>query len=91
MFISVGSAAVQRRRDHAVTVRKEIREAIMRTKRLCRVGVSSDDADVSVEDDIGMDEEPLVLEDQTVKFVEELKQAIAYQYAISLLFRFELV
>ncbi|KAL1541285.1 Importin subunit alpha-9, variant 2 [Salvia divinorum] len=76
---SVGSAAVQRRRDHAVTVRKERREALMRTKRLCRVGVSSDDADVPVDADMATDEEQSVLEDQTVKSMEELNLAIAYQ------------
>lgn len=76
---SVGNAAVQRRRDHAVTVRKERRESLMRTKRLCRVGVSSDEADVPADDDMAMDEEQSVLEDLTVKSVEELKHAIAYQ------------
>lgn len=78
---------MQRRRDHAVTVRKERREALMRTKRLCRVGVSSDEAD----DDMAMDEEQSVLEDQTVKSVEDLKHAVAYQYAISLLSCFEFI
>lgn len=82
---------MQRRREHVVTVRKERREALMRTKRLCRVGVSSEDADVPVEDDMATDEEEQsVLEDQTVKSVEELKLAIAYQYALSLSFQFEL-
>ncbi|XP_047955542.1 importin subunit alpha-9 [Salvia hispanica] len=76
---SVGSAAVQRRRDHVVTVRKERREALMRTKRLCRVGVSSDDADVPVDADMATDEEQSVLEDQTLKSIEELNLAIAYQ------------
>ncbi|KAK6126034.1 hypothetical protein DH2020_040148 [Rehmannia glutinosa] len=76
---SFGSVAVQRRREHAVTVGKERREALMRTKRLCRVGVSSDEnADVPVDDDM-MDEEQSVLEDQTLKAVEELKHAIGYQ------------
>ncbi|KAG6403747.1 hypothetical protein SASPL_135976 [Salvia splendens] len=75
----VGSAVVQRRRDHAVTVRKERREALMRTKRLCRVGVSSDDADVTIDADMATDEEQSVLEDQTLKSIEELNLAIAYQ------------
>ncbi|KAH6797717.1 importin alpha isoform 9 [Perilla frutescens var. hirtella] len=74
----VGNAAVQRRREHAVMVRKERREALMRTKRLCRVGISSEDDDAPVEDAMAMDEEQSVLEDQTVKSVEELKNAIAY-------------
>lgn len=63
----------------------------MRTKRLCRVGVSSDEADVPADDDMAMDEEQSVLEDLTVKSVEELKHAIAYQYAISLLFCFNCI
>ncbi|KAL6496312.1 hypothetical protein OROGR_029570 [Orobanche gracilis] len=51
----------------------------MRTKHLCRVGVSSDDVDVSVEEDMATEEEEQsVLEEQTVKSVEELKLAIAY-------------
>ncbi|KAL0316256.1 UNVERIFIED_CONTAM: Importin subunit alpha-9 [Sesamum radiatum] len=79
LVISVGSVAVQRRREHAVMVGKERREALMRTKRLCRVGVSSENADIPVEDDMTMDEEQSVLEDQTLKAVEELKHAIAYQ------------
>ncbi|KAK4432432.1 Importin subunit alpha-9 [Sesamum alatum] len=76
---SVGSVAVQRRREHAVMVGKERREALMRTKRLCRVGVSSENADIPVEDDMMMDEEQSVLEDQTLKAVEKLKHAIGYQ------------
>ncbi|PIN10529.1 Karyopherin (importin) alpha [Handroanthus impetiginosus] len=76
---SVGSVAVQRRREHAVMVGKERREALMRTKRLCRVGVSSDSDDVPADDDMMMDEEQSVLEDQTLKAVEELKQAVGYQ------------
>ncbi|KAI3447614.1 hypothetical protein Pfo_004279 [Paulownia fortunei] len=76
---SVGSVAVQRRREHAVMVGKERREALMRTKRLCRVGVSNDNADVPVDDDMMMDEEQSVLEDQTLKAVEELKHALGYQ------------
>ncbi|KAL6585380.1 Importin subunit alpha-9 [Orobanche minor] len=81
---SVGSVAVQRRREHAVMIGKERREALMRTKRLCRVGVNSDaDADVTAacDDDYDMmtDEEQSVLESQTLKAVAELKHAIGYQ------------
>ncbi|KAK4481055.1 hypothetical protein RD792_011925 [Penstemon davidsonii] len=76
---SVGSVAAQKRREHAVTVGKERRESLIRTKRLCRVGVSSGDADMPVDDDMSMDEEHSVLEDQTLKAVEELKHAIGYQ------------
>lgn len=80
LVILVGSVAVQRRRENAVMVGKERREALMRTKRLCREGVSTDNADVSVDDDdMAMDEQQSVLEVQTVKFVDELKHAIGYQ------------
>lgn len=72
-------------------VGKERREALMRTKRLCRAGVSSENADVPVDDDMTMDEEQSVLEDQTVKSVEVLKHAIGYQYVELLLFRFEFI
>ncbi|MEI4889666.1 hypothetical protein, partial [Klebsiella pneumoniae] len=47
---SVGNVAAQRRKQHAVTVGKERREALVRTKRLCRVGVC-DDIDDPVESD----------------------------------------
>ncbi|GMP85174.1 hypothetical protein CsSME_00038438 [Camellia sinensis var. sinensis] len=70
---SVGNVAANRRRQLAVTVGKERREALMRTKRLCRVGVNDVDSDMMI------DEEQSVLDDQTFTAVEELKLAIAYQ------------
>ncbi|KAA8518790.1 hypothetical protein F0562_016436 [Nyssa sinensis] len=75
---SVGNVAAHRRRQHAVTVGKERREALMRTKRLCRVGVSGD-ADVPLDSDMIIDEEQSILEDQTTTAVEELKLAVAYR------------
>ena len=57
---------------------KERREALVRTKRLCRVGVSGD-AVVSLDSDMMIDEEQSVLEVQTISAVEELKIAISYQ------------
>lgn len=51
----------------------------MRTKRLCRVGVSGD-IDDPVESDMIIDEEQSILEAQTTAAVEELKLALAYQY-----------
>lgn len=54
----------------------------MRTKRLCRAGVSGD-IDDPVETDMMIDEEQSVLESQTIAAVEALKLAIAYQYVIS--------
>ncbi|KAL8036169.1 hypothetical protein ABFS82_12G139200 [Erythranthe guttata] len=77
---SVGSIAGQRRREKAVMVGKQRRELLMRTKRLCRVGVSSDSANVDADDDdMMMDEEQSILEDQTLKAVQELKNAVGYQ------------
>ncbi|KAL8489115.1 hypothetical protein ACS0TY_025134 [Phlomoides rotata] len=84
----VESVAVQRRRENAVTVGKEKREALMRTKCLCREGVSSENADVPVDDDMDMDEQQSILEVQTVKFVDELKHAIGYQYVDFLVLSF---
>lgn len=82
LIISVGNVAAQRRRQQAVTLRKERREALVRTKRLCRVGVNVDDADVHVDGEMMIDEEQSILEAQTLKAVEELKLAVAYQYAM---------
>ncbi|KAJ8533977.1 hypothetical protein K7X08_007301 [Anisodus acutangulus] len=77
---SVGNAAAQRRRQHAVTVGKERREALMRTKRLCRVGVSGNSDDASLDDgDMMVENDQSVLEARTSSAVEELKLAVAYQ------------
>ncbi|KAF1002785.1 importin subunit alpha-9 [Apium graveolens] len=75
---SVGHVAAQRRKQHAVTIGKERREALVRTKRLCRVGVSSDN-DVSIENDMMIEEDQSVLEAQTSAAVEKLKVSVAYQ------------
>lgn len=75
---SVGNVAANRRRQNAVTVAKERRESLMRTKRLCRVGVSGD-TDVPLDSDMMIEEDQSILEAQTALAVEELKQAIAYQ------------
>ncbi|XP_062167468.1 importin subunit alpha-9 [Alnus glutinosa] len=75
---SVGNAAANRRRQHAVTVGKERRESLVRAKRLCRVGIS-DESDVSLDNDMMIDEEQSILEAQTSSAVEELKSAVAYQ------------
>ncbi|XAR69046.1 hypothetical protein NMG60_11000498 [Bertholletia excelsa] len=75
---SVGNVAAHRRRQHAVTVGKERREALMRTKRLCRVRVSAD-ITIPLDSDMVINEDQSVLEAQTSSAVEELKLAIAYQ------------
>lgn len=77
--VAVGNVAAQRRRENAVTVGKERRDALMRTKRLCREGVTGD-SDVAPEADMMIDEEQSILEVQTSSAVEELKLAVAHQY-----------
>lgn len=71
----VGNVAGQRRRQQAITVAKERRESLVRTKRMCLVRVSNED----VPGDMVMDEEQPILEAQTSSAVEELKLAMAYQ------------
>ncbi|KAL5546206.1 hypothetical protein UlMin_005893 [Ulmus minor] len=75
---SVGNVAAHRRRQHAVTVGKERRESLVRAKRLCRVGTSSD-TEAEVESEMIIEEEQSILEAQTSSAVEELKSAVAYQ------------
>ncbi|KAK3038411.1 hypothetical protein RJ639_030577 [Escallonia herrerae] len=50
----------------------------MRTKRLCRVGVSGE-SEVPLDSDMMIDEEQSILEAQTSSAVEELKLAVGYQ------------
>lgn len=76
---SVGQAAAQRRRQNAVSVGKERREALVRTKRLCRAGISSGQENVETDTDMMLDEEQAVLDAQTSTAVEELKLSIVYQ------------
>ncbi|XP_021865138.1 importin subunit alpha-9 isoform X2 [Spinacia oleracea] len=76
---SVGNSASQRRRQSAVAVAKERREALVRTKRLCRVGITGDDDGGEPDTEMILDEEQSILEAQTSSAVEVLKAAIAYQ------------
>lgn len=75
---TVGNAAVQRRRQHAVSLAKERREAVFRTKRLCREGASID-IDAATDGEMMIDEESSLLEAQTSSAVEELKIAISFK------------
>ncbi|KAI3985162.1 hypothetical protein MKX01_027707 [Papaver californicum] len=59
---SVGNIAANRRRQQAVTVSKERREALVRTKRLCRDGNVNDD-DI---DNLGDDKDMMIEEEQTL-------------------------
>jgi len=74
--LSVYNSAASRRKQHAITVGKERREALIRTKRLCRGGLL--DNDVTFEGDM-IDEEKEGLDTQTSETVESLKSALHYQ------------
>ncbi|PWA39589.1 importin subunit alpha [Artemisia annua] len=76
--MAVGNAAVQRRRQHAVSVAKERREATFRAKRLRREGVSLD-MDVESDGAMVIEEEPSVLDAQMGYAVEELKLAVSFK------------
>lgn len=75
---SVHSTAAQRRRQHAIAVGKERREALIRTKRLCRDALA-DDSEVLLEGDMIVDEEKAVLDAQTSQTVQDLKSAVSHQ------------
>lgn len=78
MCLSVGNIASMRRRQHAVSVGKERREALVRTKRFCRDGfVEKCD---SSDREMIIDEEQAELDAQTTRTVEELKSSVLYQY-----------
>ncbi|XP_071709844.1 importin subunit alpha-9-like isoform X2 [Rutidosis leptorrhynchoides] len=74
---TVGNVAAQRRRQHAVSVAKERREATFRTKRRCNEIVNIDMDDVATNGDMMIEEEPSVLEAQTSSAVENLKLALS--------------
>lgn len=76
---SVGNVAGQRRRQQAISVAKERRESLVRTKRMCLVRVSNEDDVPAVDGDMVIDEEQPILEAQTSSAVEELKLAMTYQ------------
>ena len=78
MWSTVGHVAAQRKKKHAVSIGKERREALVRTKRLCRVGVSGD-SDVPIESVMMIEEDQYILEAQTSAVVEELKLFVPYQ------------
>nr|KAJ0226265.1 hypothetical protein LSAT_V11C100022010 [Lactuca sativa] len=75
----VGNTAAQKRKQNAVSVGKERREALFRTKRLCRAGVSTD-TDVPIDDnEMMIEEEQSILESQTTSAVQELNLAVTFQ------------
>jgi hypothetical protein len=72
----VHNSASSRRREHAIAVGKERREALMRAKRVCR----GDDETLMEEGDMAIDEKKADLEARTAQAVEELKSALSTQY-----------
>ncbi|THU53649.1 hypothetical protein C4D60_Mb10t16670 [Musa balbisiana] len=75
---SVHNTSAQRRRQLAVAVGKERREALIRTKRLCREALF-DDNEASLEGNMNIDEERAVLNAQASQIIEDLKSAMTYQ------------
>ncbi|XP_024315253.1 importin subunit alpha-2 isoform X3 [Brachypodium distachyon] len=76
---SVHNTAASRRREQAIAIGKERREALIRAKRVCRTPLSgSDDAGIE-EDDMVVDKEKEGLEARTAQAVEELKSALSSQ------------
>lgn len=69
--------ATSRRKQHAIALGKERREALIRTKRLCRDGLGGND--LASEGDMIVDEEKEVLDKKTAETVESLKSALHYQ------------
>ncbi|URE43357.1 hypothetical protein MUK42_14768 [Musa troglodytarum] len=80
---SVHNTSAQRRRQLAVAVGKERREALIRTKRLCREA-HFDDNEASLEGDMNIEEERAVLNAQASQIIEDLKSATTYQYELSM-------
>ncbi|XP_062184332.1 importin subunit alpha-2-like [Phragmites australis] len=76
---SVHNTAASRRRDQAVAIGKERREALMRAKRVCRAPLSGSDEAAVEEGDMVIDEEKAGLEARTAQAVEELRSALSSQ------------
>ncbi|XP_042397990.1 importin subunit alpha-2-like isoform X1 [Zingiber officinale] len=74
---AVHNTSAQRRRQLAVAVGKEKREALIRAKRLCREAFFEDN-EVSLERDMDTDEEKTILDAQTSQTVDDLKSALTY-------------
>eukprot|EP00252_Welwitschia_mirabilis_P027722 TRINITY_DN9595_c0_g1_i1.p1 TRINITY_DN9595_c0_g1~~TRINITY_DN9595_c0_g1_i1.p1 ORF type:complete len:550 (-),score=123.98 TRINITY_DN9595_c0_g1_i1:368-2017(-) len=70
----VANIASQRRRQQAVSIGKERRDAVVRAKRLCRSDNETENASM-VDADACFENEMSAIEQQTVSIVEELKTA----------------
>ncbi|KAK9154113.1 hypothetical protein Sjap_001593 [Stephania japonica] len=76
---SVGNAAASRRRQLAVTVGKERREALFRAKRLCRDAIVGSDGEVVEDKEMVIDEGDAASNKRTSDAVQELTAAFLYQ------------
>uniref|UniRef100_A0A0E0JEA7 Importin subunit alpha n=1 Tax=Oryza punctata TaxID=4537 RepID=A0A0E0JEA7_ORYPU len=76
---SVRNTAASRRREQAIAIGKERREALIRAKRVCRAPISGSDEAEMEEGDMVVDEEKACLEAKTAYAVEELKSALSIQ------------
>jgi importin subunit alpha-6/7 len=79
-LVAVHNSAASRRREQAVAIGKERREALMRAKRVCRAPLSGSDDAAMEETDMVMDVDKADLGERTVQAVEELKSALSSQY-----------
>ncbi|KAK8960300.1 Importin subunit alpha-2 [Platanthera guangdongensis] len=77
--LSANNIAAQRRRKNAISLGKERREVLIRTKRMCREG-PADYNGTSLEIDMVVDEEKAILDSQASKVVEDLKSALRLHY-----------
>ncbi|CAD6232773.1 unnamed protein product [Miscanthus lutarioriparius] len=76
---SVRNTAANRRREQALAIGKERREALMRAKRVCRAPLSGSDEAAAEDGDMVIDEGKADLEARTTQAVEELKSALSSQ------------
>jgi hypothetical protein len=82
-LVAVHNTAASRRREQAVAIGKERREALMRAKRVCRTPLSGSN-ELAIEDgDMVIDDEKSGLETRTAQAVQELKSSLSSQYVPS--------
>jgi hypothetical protein len=79
----VHNTAASRRREQAVAIGKERREALMRAKRVCRTPLSGSNEFAIEDGDMVIDDEKSGLETRTAQAVQELKSSLSSQYVPS--------
>lgn len=76
-LVAVRNTAANRRREQAIAIGKERREALMRAKRVCRAPLSGSDEVAAEDGDMVIDEGKADLGARTTQAVEELKSALS--------------